>query len=109
MLMTRMDEYAVLQVGYTVRFEDKTSHQTHIKYLTDGMLIQECLSDPLLSKYKALHLDNETAFSPNLIGDFGRRGPRAVSSDGHGVGIAQEDPGCTAMDGLPMTPLLCQG
>lgn len=27
-------------VGYSVRFEDMTSHQTKIKYLTDGMLLR---------------------------------------------------------------------
>jgi ATP-dependent RNA helicase DHX8/PRP22 len=37
-------------VGYSVRFDDTTSPQTRIKYLTDGMLLREALLDPKLSK-----------------------------------------------------------
>lgn len=40
------------QVGYSIRFDDRTSPQTRIKYLTDGMLLREALVDALLSKYK---------------------------------------------------------
>lgn len=42
----------VMQVGYSVRFDDATSPATRIKYCTDGMLLREALLDPLLSKYK---------------------------------------------------------
>jgi HrpA-like RNA helicase len=28
------------EVGYSIRFEDKTSHRTVLKYLTDGMLLR---------------------------------------------------------------------
>jgi ATP-dependent RNA helicase DHX8/PRP22 len=34
------------EVGYTIRFEDCTSGDTKIKYMTDGMLLRECLIDP---------------------------------------------------------------
>ena len=44
-------------VGYNIRFEDKTSAETRIKYMTDGMLLREVLSDPTLSKYSCLILD----------------------------------------------------
>ncbi|EXX55476.1 Prp22p [Rhizophagus irregularis DAOM 197198w] len=45
------------KVGYSVRFDDKSSHSTIIKYLTDGMLLRELLSDPLLLKYSIVILD----------------------------------------------------
>lgn len=45
------------EVGYSIRFEDCTSDNTHIKYLTDGMLLREFLADPLLSTYSALMID----------------------------------------------------
>ncbi|CAI2170721.1 933_t:CDS:10 [Funneliformis geosporum] len=45
------------KVGYSVRFDDKTSHSTLMKYLTDGMLLRELLSDPLLLKYSTVILD----------------------------------------------------
>lgn len=36
------------EVGYCIRFEDYTSPRTIIKYMTDGMLLRECLLDPAL-------------------------------------------------------------
>jgi ATP-dependent RNA helicase DHX8/PRP22 len=45
------------EVGYTIRFEDCTSPETKIKYMTDGMLLRECLLDPTLAKYSVLILD----------------------------------------------------
>ncbi|KAJ3282158.1 putative ATP-dependent RNA helicase dhr2 [Rhizoclosmatium sp. JEL0117] len=45
------------EVGYSVRFDDKTSHNTKIKYMTDGMLLRELLGDKLLSKYSVIILD----------------------------------------------------
>lgn len=45
------------EVGYTIRFEDCTSPETKIKYMTDGMLQRECLLDPLLSAYSVIMLD----------------------------------------------------
>ena len=44
-------------VGYSVRFKEKMSKKTKIKYLTDGMLIRECIIDKNLSKYKYIILD----------------------------------------------------
>lgn len=44
-------------VGYTVRFEDKSGPETRIKYVTDGMLVRELLSDPLLSRYSVIVVD----------------------------------------------------
>ncbi|RKP15122.1 P-loop containing nucleoside triphosphate hydrolase protein, partial [Piptocephalis cylindrospora] len=44
-------------VGYTVRFDDTSSPRTLIKYLTDGMLLREILSDPLLTRYRVIILD----------------------------------------------------
>ncbi|XP_043530966.1 ATP-dependent RNA helicase DHX8 isoform X2 [Chiloscyllium plagiosum] len=45
------------EVGYTIRFEDCTSPETVIKYMTDGMLLRECLIDPDLSPYAIIMLD----------------------------------------------------
>uniref|UniRef100_A0A8D2LKQ7 ATP-dependent RNA helicase DHX33 n=1 Tax=Varanus komodoensis TaxID=61221 RepID=A0A8D2LKQ7_VARKO len=44
-------------VGYTVRFEDLTSEETKIKFLTDGMLLREAIGDPLMHKYSVVILD----------------------------------------------------
>ena len=37
-------------MGYAIRFEDCTSQQTVIKYMTDGMLLREALLDDMLSQ-----------------------------------------------------------
>ena len=43
------------QVGYSIRFEDLSSPtRTRIKYMTDGMLLRECMMDPLLSRYSVI-------------------------------------------------------
>ena len=45
------------QVGYSIRFDDMTSPDTIIKYMTDGMLMREYLADNDLTRYVALMLD----------------------------------------------------
>lgn len=44
-------------VGYSVRFEEKCSDRTVLKYMTDGMLLREAISDPNLNKYSIIVLD----------------------------------------------------
>jgi ATP-dependent RNA helicase DHX8/PRP22 len=44
-------------VGHRVRFDDLTCDQTKVVYLTDGMLLREATSDPLLSRYGVVVLD----------------------------------------------------
>lgn len=46
-----------VQVGYSIRFEDCTSPSTEIKYMTDGMLLRECLLDDQLPQYSVVILD----------------------------------------------------
>jgi ATP-dependent RNA helicase DHX8/PRP22 len=45
------------EVGYCIRFEDCTSPDTVIKYMTDGMLLRECLISPNLDAYSVIVLD----------------------------------------------------
>ena len=45
------------QVGYSIRFEDCTSHDTVIKYMTDGMLLREFLGEPDLASYSVMMID----------------------------------------------------
>ena len=45
------------EVGYTIRFEDKSGPNTRIKYMTDGIMQREILLDPELSKYSVIMLD----------------------------------------------------
>lgn len=45
------------EVGYSIRFEDCSSSRTALKYMTDGMLLREAMTDPLLDRYGVILLD----------------------------------------------------
>lgn len=45
------------EVGYSIRFEDCTSEKTELKYMTDGMLLREFLTEPDLGSYSCLIID----------------------------------------------------
>jgi pre-mRNA-splicing factor ATP-dependent RNA helicase DHX38/PRP16 len=58
-------------VGYAIRFEDQTSADTLIKYMTDGVLLRESLRDPDLNKYSAIIMDEAHERSLNTDVLFG--------------------------------------
>uniref|UniRef100_A0A8C1IEI8 RNA helicase n=1 Tax=Cyprinus carpio TaxID=7962 RepID=A0A8C1IEI8_CYPCA len=45
------------EVGYSIRFEDCTSERTILKYMTDGMLLREFLTEPDLASYSVIIID----------------------------------------------------
>ncbi|SCU80248.1 LADA_0B05930g1_1 [Lachancea dasiensis] len=46
------------EVGYSIRFDDKTTpDKTILKYMTDGMLLREFMTDPELKKYACIIID----------------------------------------------------
>jgi pre-mRNA-splicing factor ATP-dependent RNA helicase DHX15/PRP43 len=57
------------EVGYTIRFEDKTGPNTKLKYMTDGMLLREAMNDPMLAKYGVIMLDeaHERTLSTDIL------------------------------------------
>ncbi|GCC32921.1 hypothetical protein chiPu_0011385 [Chiloscyllium punctatum] len=57
------------RVGYQVRFDDCTSEETAIKYMTDGCLLREILQDPCLSRYSVIILDeaHERSLSTDIL------------------------------------------
>lgn len=52
-----MDVKLGREVGYSIRFEDATSDSTVVKYMTDGMLLREFLTDPEMTEYSAIMID----------------------------------------------------
>ena len=44
-------------VGYTIRFDDTTSSDTKLKYMTDGVLLREATEDPHLNQYSVVVID----------------------------------------------------
>lgn len=45
------------EVGYSIRFEDKTSKKTVIKFVTDGVLLREMMTNPDMKGYSCIILD----------------------------------------------------
>lgn len=60
------------EVGYAVRFESVMPAGAKIKFLTEGMLLQEMLHDPDLRKYSAVIVDeiHERSVDVDLIAGF---------------------------------------
>jgi pre-mRNA-splicing factor ATP-dependent RNA helicase DHX15/PRP43 len=52
-----MDVELGQEVGYSIRFEDKTGPRTMLKYMTDGMLLREAMHDHMMSRYSCIILD----------------------------------------------------
>jgi ATP-dependent RNA helicase DHR2 len=60
------------KVGYSVRFDNATGPNTKVKFLTEGMLLQEILRDPELEQYSAIVVDevHERSVNVDLILGF---------------------------------------
>jgi ATP-dependent RNA helicase DHR2 len=60
------------KVGYNVRFDNATGPNTKVKFLTEGMLLQEMLRDPAMSQYSAVVVDevHERSVNVDLILGF---------------------------------------
>ena len=56
-------------VGYSIRFEDCTSRDTKIKYMTDGVMLRESLTEHDLDRYAAIILDeaHERSLSTDVL------------------------------------------
>jgi len=57
------------EVGYSVRFDDKSGPLTEIKYLTDGLMVRELLADGTLSQYSVIIIDeaHERSVASDLL------------------------------------------
>ena len=58
-------------MGYAIRFEDCTSENTVIKYMTDGVLLRETLREGDLDNYSAIIMDEAHERSLNTDVLFG--------------------------------------
>jgi ATP-dependent RNA helicase DHR2 len=67
-----VDGHAAGVVGYSVRFDHKVPRGTKIKFLTEGMLLQELLRDPHLRQYSAVIVDeiHERSADVDLLSGF---------------------------------------
>ncbi|EEB07589.1 ATP-dependent RNA helicase [Schizosaccharomyces japonicus yFS275] len=57
------------ECGYGMSFESCTSKTTKVKYITDGLLLQEMFIDPLLTQYSVIMLDevHERTIATDLL------------------------------------------
>eukprot|EP00899_Mesostigma_viride_P003739 jgi/Mesvir1/13366/Mv05851-RA.1 len=57
------------EVGYNIRFEDMSGPRTLLKYMTDGMLLREAMTDPLMERYSCVILDeaHERTLSTDVL------------------------------------------
>ena len=64
-----LDVHIGQEVGYTIRFDDCSSSLTKLKYMTDGMLLREAMTDHLLSRYSVILLDeaHERTLATDLL------------------------------------------
>ncbi len=54
------------EVGYQIRFDDRTGDSTSVKFMTDGILLAETRNDPDLLQYDCLILDEVHERSLNI-------------------------------------------
>ena len=53
-------------VGYKVRFQDRLSRDASVKLMTDGILLAETQTDPLLNAYDTIIIDEAHERSLNI-------------------------------------------
>ncbi|KAM5345366.1 hypothetical protein ACJ41O_011228 [Fusarium nematophilum] len=65
------------QVGYTVRFQNVSSDETRLKFLTDGLLLQQLKTDMVLSDYACIIVDeaHERTANTDLLLALLKRAP----------------------------------
>ncbi|KAG7446442.1 P-loop containing nucleoside triphosphate hydrolase protein [Guyanagaster necrorhizus] len=84
-------------VGYSVRFDERSSPSTRVKYLTDGMIVRELLADPLLTKYSVVIVDeaHERTLRTDLLLSHLKsiQKQRVPSPDGKGKGKERDASG----------------
>ena len=78
------------EVGYAVRFRDRSSRDTQVRLMTDGLLLAEIRRDKLLKRYDTIIVDEAHERSLNidfLLGYLARMLPRRPRPEGdHHVG-----------------------
>ena len=92
-------------VGYTVRFDDRSTNKTRLKYATDGALLAEMLGDKDLDNYDVVILDEaherslRTDMLMGFLKDIQARRKEKVKEYKNGKGKAKVATGRDATNG----------
>ncbi|OAA68453.1 helicase associated domain-containing protein [Niveomyces insectorum RCEF 264] len=91
------------RVGYSVRFDHKVPRGTKVKFLTEGMLLQEMLRDPALRQYSAVVVDevHERSVDVDLLLGFLRQLLEASQSGTLGGSSSSSGPSADKADRQP--------
>jgi ATP-dependent helicase HrpA len=63
---TELESALGAEVGYQIRFEDRTGPSTRVKFMTDGILLAETQGDRLLRRYDTIVIDEAHERSLNI-------------------------------------------
>jgi HrpA-like RNA helicase len=83
------------EVGYAVRFDDRSGRETRIRYVTDGVLLRESLSRGALARYSHVVVDEVHERSVNtdvILGVVKRALLDARGGGGRGAGPGDRPP-----------------
>ena len=71
------------RIGYTVRFEDRSSRQTRVRFVTEGILVRRLIDEPELPGVALVVLDefHERSLAADLSLALSRRLARGTRSD----------------------------
>ncbi|RBP98568.1 ATP-dependent RNA helicase HrpA [Bifidobacterium aemilianum] len=65
-IASEMDVSLGAEIGYQVRFDDRTSDQTRMRVVTDGILLAQIQRDPQLRQYDTIVIDEAHERSLNI-------------------------------------------
>ena len=66
-IASELDQKIGESVGYAIRFDDRVSESTAVKLMTDGILLAETQTDPLLRAYDTLIIDEASMVRADLF------------------------------------------
>ncbi len=73
------------EVGYQVRFDDRTDRNTNLNFMTDGIMLRKIVNDPLLKNYDAVMVDeaHERSLNIDLVMGLLKQAQKLRKEQGH--------------------------
>ena len=89
----RKTELGGSEVGYKVRFDSVAERDTKLTFMTDGVLVRECVGDGKLARYKTVMLDeaHERSVDTDVPAPRGSLPPTGVGTAAAATRIVRGD------------------